>query len=323
LEKEALEIADKVESYGQKGFARAIRNSVESNLLPVDEKKLDFWRKKEQEFSAQVGKAKEPIKEKVSMENFAKGYPNDIKRLRESNNLFDTETFDIVNKTNDYLQKLTDKLNSLGYSYLSQGITNNEADKLKRKIFQMAGSTSRLLKEHEHLFKNDRFANQKKYDGVVKTLEQDFKEANELLGLKQEKLKETKEVKGEFYPEDKSKFSDGKIVYKNGDYGLMETTDPRGNIIYKPMYKGQTPFLQIEVDAKSISDKTKINPWIEKNISPSMIEDLKKATDILKKSANKKHEKNPFVTYKNGLAFSEGVSKEISGILDIVPPKLS
>lgn len=191
IEKEALEIADKIESYGQKGFAGAIRTSIGNNFLPVDEKKLAFWKKKEQEFAAQVGKAKEPIKEKVSMENYAKGYKNDIRRLQESNNLFDNTTSDLVEKTNNYLQKLTDKLNSLGYSYLSDGIISAEADKLKTKMSQIAGSTSRLLKEHEHLFKNDRYANQKKYDGVVKTLEQDFEEIDELLGKKK-----TEERKG-------------------------------------------------------------------------------------------------------------------------------
>ena len=191
IEKEALEIADKIESYGQKGFAGAIRNSIGNKILPADEKKLAFWRKKEQEFAAQVGKAKEPIKEKVSMENYAKGYKNDIRRLQESNNLFDNTTSDLIEKTNNYLQKLTDKLNSLGYSYLSDGIISAEADKLKTKMSQIAGSTSRLLKEHEHLFKNDRYANQKKYDGVVKTLEQDFEEIDELLGEKK-----TKEKKG-------------------------------------------------------------------------------------------------------------------------------
>jgi hypothetical protein len=107
-------------------------------------------------------------------------------------------------------------------------------------------------------------------------------------------------------PSDK-KYSDGRIAYKNGDYGLLETIHPKGKVIYKPMYKGTLPMLQIEVDND--------NGWIKKFIPPDMAKDLLAATKFLKQQAKDKHEKTPFIKYKNGIAVSSDVSKDLAGVI--------
>lgn len=107
-------------------------------------------------------------------------------------------------------------------------------------------------------------------------------------------------------PSDK-KYSDGRVAYKNGDYGLMETIHPTGEVIYKPMYKNTMPMLQIEVD--------KDNGWIKKFIPPDMAKDLLAATKFLKQQAKDKHEKTPFIKYKNGIATSSDISKDLAGVI--------
>jgi len=124
-----------------------------------------------------------------------------------------------------------------------------------------------------------------------------------------------KGLMGEIAPQETQKNSQGKVVYKNGDYGLIETTNPQGEIIYKPTYKDGTPLLQIEIDAKDIFDKSKRNGWIEKNIPLDIASDLKKATDILKKQAYEKHDNNPFIKYKEGIAFSSSIDNNLAGVL--------
>ena len=111
------------------------------------------------------------------------------------------------------------------------------------------------------------------------------------------------------------KYSEGRIAYKNGDYGLIETINPKGEVVYKPMYKNNMPLPQIEVDAKDYIDKSKRNGWIEKFIPLDVADDLLAATKFLKQQAKDKHEKTPFVTYKNGIATSSSIPKDLAGVI--------
>lgn len=120
---------------------------------------------------------------------------------------------------------------------------------------------------------------------------------------------------GEIVEPSDQKYSEGRIAYKNGDYGLIETINPKGEVVYKPMYKNNMPLPQIEVDAKDYIDKSKRNGWIEKFIPLDVADDLLAATKFLKQQAKDKHEKTPFVTYKNGIATSSSIPKDLAGVI--------
>jgi hypothetical protein len=212
FERELMDIADKIESYGED--ASGIRAAVKSGRIKAD-KDLDFYRKREQEYAARVGKAKEKIEEKYTLSTFAQGYKNDLNRLQKSKGLFATETSDMVDIADEYVQKLTDAINDAGYKVMDVGASSpSNVRKLKDKMSQIAGSMTRLLKEQEHLDKRDKFANENKYLATIKVLTQDFKDVDTMVGEKENKSASVVEETDS--PEFKKWFGKSKMVGKNG-----------------------------------------------------------------------------------------------------------
>jgi hypothetical protein len=238
FERELMDIADKIEGYGED--ASGIRAAVKSGRIKAD-KDLDFYRKREQEYAARVGKAKEKIEEKYTLSTFAQGYKNDLNRLQKSKGLFATETSDMVDIADEYVQKLTDAINDAGYKVMDVGASSpSSVRKLKDKMSQIAGSMTRLLKEQEHLDKQDKFANENKYLATIKVLTQDFKDVDTMLGEKENKSASIAEETDS--PEFKKWFGKSKVVDKNGKpevlyHGTTEDVDqfyPNQFFAYSP-----------------------------------------------------------------------------------------
>ena len=240
LEREGMDIADKVESYGEKDFAYGLRGRVRAGYIKT-EKDLDFYRKREQEYAARIGKAKEKPSEKITMANFAKGYENDVKRLIEAKGLFATETSDMLDIANSYMQKLTDAINDAGYKVIEVNPTApTNVRNLHNKLQQIAGSMNRLLKENEALNKGYERANENRYLATIKVLTNDFKDVDTMLGEKENKSASIAEETDS--PEFKKWFGKSKVVGKNGKpevlyHGTVEDVDqfyPNQFFAYSP-----------------------------------------------------------------------------------------
>lgn len=301
FERELMDIADKVEGYGQD--ATGMRAAVKSGRIKAD-KDLDFYRKREQDFAAQVGKAKEKPSEKMTMADFAKGYDNDVKRLVESQGLFATETSDMLEMANDYIQQLTDAINDAGYKVLD--VTSNAPTKVKdlrNKISEIAGSMNRLLKENEALTKGYERANENKYNATLKLLANDFKEVDQMLGNKEEfsysEVRETPEAR---------KIADtfnGDVVYNKGDLSLIRAY---AQLSGQPVYIPARGDFYINKDIDSIQ-KTGLVTDEEK----AELRDIKKK---LEEEDAARHKKEPFIKFTNGFAKSQGVPSNLAGVLN-------
>jgi hypothetical protein len=214
FERELMEIADKVESYGEKAAASGMRSAVKTGRIKAD-KDLEFYRKREQEYAARAGKAKEKIKEEYNLEKFSEGYDRDLKRLAQAKGLFATETTELVQMADEYIQKLTDAINEKGYKVLDVNTASpKELVNFIKKMSDIAGSVTRLLKEQEHLDKRDKFANENKYLATIKVLTQDFKDVDTMVGEKENKSASIAEETDS--PEFKKWFGKSKMVSKNG-----------------------------------------------------------------------------------------------------------
>lgn len=183
FEREAMEIADRIESYDEANSATGIRAAVKSGRIKSD-KDLDFYRQREKDYAARVGKAEEAVSEKLSMADFMEGYENDKKRLTETNELFATKTSDLLDKTNEYLQQLADVVNRRGYKVLDINTTSPfDVQDTRDLISQMAGSMNLVLKQTEAFRKGYDRANEKKLEDAVVALTKDFKEADTIIDM--------------------------------------------------------------------------------------------------------------------------------------------
>jgi hypothetical protein len=186
FEKEAMDIADRIESYGEEGFAAGLRAAVKAGRIKSNES-LDFYKQREQDYAARLGKAKEKVSEKLSMDTFMDNYENDRVRLLEANELFATQTSDLLDKVNGYLQKLADEANRRGYKVLDINTGSPfDIQEIGDVINQMAGSMNLVLKQTEAFKKGYDRANEKKFQSAIATLDNDFKDADAAIKTSQQ-----------------------------------------------------------------------------------------------------------------------------------------
>jgi hypothetical protein len=94
----------------------------------------------------------------------------------------------------------------------------------------------------------------------------------------------------------------GKIVWQDGDFSLIETTNGTGKVIYKGANKTVYPRFQIDIaDFKG--------DWIPAD----KLKAMRTAADKLRKEADKKAQK-PFIKFTDGVAFSENVEKNVANV---------
>ena len=212
IEKEALALADELEKVGDTASSNGLRTNLSNKGGYTDPKKLDYYKGKLLEAQQKVGVAEEMPKETVSMANYmGLGYETDAKRVDEFLNKptyykklnkkvqASQEVRDIFAKSNEYLQKITDRINELGYTANGQ---ENDAPKevkdLRIKLSQIAGSTNRLIKEDEGIIKELKLKGYEKRpqqrQKSLNILAKDFAEVDSLIGKKVEEEKPKTEL---------------------------------------------------------------------------------------------------------------------------------
>ena len=177
---EAISLADKAEKVGQKGFADAVRLNAERGKFQTSED-LDFYRERAKDFEQRAIPTDEKPKQTFNIENYLKGYPADEKRYQELTKSPE-EVQKVVVKASDYIQKLTDAINDLGWKVEDINVTSpKELQDLQKKMSQIAGSATSFMKKAEAITKQYKRADPKKYESLINELEQDFATANTMI----------------------------------------------------------------------------------------------------------------------------------------------
>lgn len=178
---EVLDLADKIEAAGEDGFANSMRQNV-LRKNPLTEKNMEFYRDQAKQFISRSGSIKSPINENLDINTFVEGFERDKNRLRNQTDFFGTKTSKTVAKSNDYIKRLAQVINDAGYKVaeVNSGVPKY-LQELRTKISQIAGSTTSLMKQQEAFDKGYKRADIEKHSKTLKTLEQDFKEADALL----------------------------------------------------------------------------------------------------------------------------------------------
>jgi hypothetical protein len=225
IEAEAIAIADELDKLGEKGFAIGFRSKIEKDGGLTKSEDLNFYRNKLLEAQQKAGKAEEMPQEKFNIENYLPSSNKaEVKRFNQYVPNAPEPVREMVGKSNEYLQKLTDKINSLGYKVLDVDTrAPQEIQELKRKISNIAGSTFAYTKNAEHIDKNNRFANPDKFENIAQTLEKDFADADQLLGIEAAKPQATEVVTEE---EQLPKFSQAENVPVIPEGQTVDSTNP-------------------------------------------------------------------------------------------------
>jgi len=311
-ELEVMDLADQVEAAGQPGFATAMRSNVARKA--INQKAIDFYRDQLQKFLAQKGQVRSPIDEGIDLSSFVEGYKKDEARLRDQTDFFGTKTSETVAKSNDYIKRLAKVINDAGYQVREIGL--NEPKNLrdiKAKISQIAGSTTRLMKEQEALDKGYQRADAEKYQKTLATLEQDFIEADELLGEAPQASKSTMEQK-KAADAVANAFVGGEVAWQEGDLALIRTFSNRtGDPIYIPAkgYDYINKMIDDFVNKIDIKD-VKNTPITQDDIDVL----LKAKNKIEKKRAKLEESKKDFIKFdKDGVALSKDIDPKLAGVI--------
>jgi hypothetical protein len=229
IEAEAIQIADEIERLGNPAFAAGFRGTIEKTGGLTKPEDLAFAKKVLLETQQKAGSANVMPQETFNIENYLpSSNKSEVKRFKEFLPNAPEEVKAITDKSNQYLQQLTDKLNSLGYKVLEvDGRAPLEVRDLKAKISGIAGSTFSYVKNAEHIARENRFANPDKLAKIAQTLEQDFAEADQLLGAEDAKPKAAevvqKPVKVERELPKRSSAKDIPVLTKDE---VLDSTDP-------------------------------------------------------------------------------------------------
>ena len=224
IEKEGLALADQLEKLGDTASADGLRTNLENLGGFTQEQKLKYYKDKLLEAQQKAGVAEEMPKEKLGLIDYmGDEEKKDFKRLQEFVNKptyykklnrevqAGEDVRAAVDKSNEYLQKITDRINEIGYKAIGQDRNApKEIEDLRTKLSQIAGSTNRLIKDEETIVKELKTKNwQNKPQSKIKTLKtlnQDYADVDQLLGTEAAKPKTT-EVVQEPAEEELPKFS--------------------------------------------------------------------------------------------------------------------
>ena len=189
VETEGLQIVQELKRLGQVPFAEGMEANIKSGGFETSAQ-LDFYRQKleeAQQLAQEEGKA---FHEEHSIDKYLSSHKADQKRFTEFLPKAPEPIQALVVKSNDYLQKLTDQINAKGYKLLDvDSRAPQDVQELKAQISGIAGSTVSLVKNAEHIEKENRFANPEKFEKISNILENDYSKADQLLGTVNEEKK--------------------------------------------------------------------------------------------------------------------------------------
>ncbi len=280
IEAQAIAIADEIDKLGDKNFASGFRSRIEKFGNFTKPEDLDFYKTKLLEAQQKAGTTQEMPKETFGIDKYLTNHKADKKRFEEFIPNAPQEVKAVVDKSNQYLQALADKINSLGYKVLdiSSG-SPQELVQFKNKLSEIAGSTNIFVRNAEHIAKNNRFASPEKMAGILKTLENDFAVADQMLGKEvtqptevvqepvQEELPRNSQAKDvPIIPESETVNSnDSKILNKFNE--IIKTYKPEHNNAYEDSF-----LRAINEDVKSKIEKIAAPAFKKGFISQASVE---------------------------------------------------
>jgi ribosomal protein S18 acetylase RimI-like enzyme len=201
LEAEARSIADQIEQAGDPKLADVIRSSIDKMGGLNDTKKIDFWKQKLTDIQQQANTIPERPQETWDMEKIHKegggARQEDLRRVVKFLPTAPQEVQDQIAKSNQYLQEIADKINEAGYKLTDvKSTAPSEVQDLRTKFSQISGSTTRYLKDAEHIARNNRYANPESLAKTKILLDQDYTDADRMLGRTQDTATEWNDLVG-------------------------------------------------------------------------------------------------------------------------------
>ena len=201
LETEARSIADQIEQAGDPKLADVIRSSIDKMGGLTDTKKIDFWKQKLTDIQQQANTIPERPQETWDMEKIHKegggAKQEDLRRVVKFLPTAPQEVQDQIAKSNQYLQEIADKINEAGYKLTDvKSTAPSEVQDLRTKFSQISGSTTRYLKDAEHIARNNRYANPESLAKTKILLDQDYTDADRMLGRTQDTATEWNDLVG-------------------------------------------------------------------------------------------------------------------------------
>ena len=189
VEEEGLKIVEELKRLGHVPFAEGMESNIKGGGFETPAQ-LDFYRQKLEEAKSLAQEEGKEFHEEHNIDKYLSGNKADQKRFAAFLPKAPEQVRNIVAQSNDYLQRLTDQINAKGYKLLDvDSRAPQDVQALKAQISGIAGSTVSLVKNAEHIEKNNRFANPEKFEKIALTLSNDYKNANQLLGKVNEEEK--------------------------------------------------------------------------------------------------------------------------------------
>ena len=193
VEAEGLKMVEELKRLGHVPFAEGMESNIKGGGFDKPGQ-LDFYRQKLEEAQALAQEEGKEFHEDHSMDKYLSSHKADQKRFNDYLPNAPEPVKNLVAKSNEYLQKLTDQINAKGYKLLDvDSRAPADVQALKAQISGIAGSTVAYVKNAEHIDKNNRFANPDKFENISQTLDKDFANADQLLGQPSEKIAQEKD----------------------------------------------------------------------------------------------------------------------------------
>jgi hypothetical protein len=175
FEQKISDLADQIESAGEKGFADAMRGSLSRGI--VKESSLPFYQEKLQEFQAKQGKT-EAKEERFNWSKFLQ--PNEQKYYDTFQKTASPEAKAAFDKVSSSIQDITTALNNLGYQIDDKkfplGLGN-----LKTQYSNLLSDGLQLLSGHYALENDQKRANPEKFNLAIKRAKDSAAQAQQLI----------------------------------------------------------------------------------------------------------------------------------------------
>jgi len=151
-QKEASDIADKIELLGEKGFADSVRGAVKSGR-PINQDNIQFYNEKLAEFQARKAEEGQRIEETHGFSKYLEG-DKDQARFEAAINSKNKDVSETLKSADEHVQKITDAINRMGYKVGAIGSSSPTAMReLKSQMSSLAGIAHRLTMDEEAVSK--------------------------------------------------------------------------------------------------------------------------------------------------------------------------
>jgi hypothetical protein len=180
IQKEAADIADKLEMLGGKDVAGGIRGAIKMGS-PLTQDNIQFYNEKLAEYQARKAEEGQRIEETHTLSNYMEG-DKDIARLESAIASKNKDVSETVKAADEYIQKLTAAINQAGYKVDAIGSNSPAAlRELKSHMQSLAGIAHRLTMEEESTSKGYKRAAPEKLARAIAETKADIAKAQALI----------------------------------------------------------------------------------------------------------------------------------------------